>query len=218
VRRAHPGYALEPVDNHFLDGAVYPADDDTTYATSIGGVDVLCSRRLWFDHPSRLPEHLLELAAGRQILLHGMHSVVDWLAFAVWEDGALVRSLSLSPGHGIMENLGEPLEFERPYWAGERPVLPVPGWDDEEPYPLPFHPLEMGEDALRALFGFVLEGLAQPTDVNACHVPMYGFRATDPTGEEQAARAASAARIRRQTGPARYYWYVDGVLVETDLS
>ncbi|MGW3628080.1 DUF6928 family protein, partial [Streptomyces sp. NPDC000880] len=29
-----------------------------------------------------------------------MHSVVDWLAFAVWEDGRLIRSLSLSPDDG----------------------------------------------------------------------------------------------------------------------
>ncbi|MGW0085503.1 DUF6928 family protein [Streptomyces sp. NPDC003393] len=33
---------------------------------------------------------------------------------------------------------------------------------DEDPYPLPFHPLELGEDALRALCGFVLVAVAAP--------------------------------------------------------
>jgi hypothetical protein len=39
-------------------------------------------------------EHLIAAAAGRRVVLHAMHSVVDWLAFAVWEDGRLLRSLS----------------------------------------------------------------------------------------------------------------------------
>jgi hypothetical protein len=30
---------------------------------------------------------------------------------------------------------------------------------DEEAYPFPFHPLELGEAALRELFGYQLEGI-----------------------------------------------------------
>nr|WP_244282455.1 hypothetical protein [Micromonospora chersina] len=44
--------------------------------------------------------------------MHGMHSAVEWLGFAVWEDGELVRSLTLSPDAGIRENTGEPYDFE----------------------------------------------------------------------------------------------------------
>ncbi|WP_439145646.1 DUF6928 family protein [Streptomyces canus] len=33
-----------------------------------------------------------------------MHSVVGWFAFAAWGDGRLLRSLSLSPDSGIIEN------------------------------------------------------------------------------------------------------------------
>lgn len=124
-----------------------------------------------------LPQHFLEEAKGRRVVLHAMHSVVDWLAFAVWKDGALIRSLSLSPDGGIQENIGEPLDFEAPFWAGEHPVEVDPDWgEDQEPYPLPFHPLELGEEALRALFGFVLEGWPAPQDVAASEVPMHGFR------------------------------------------
>jgi hypothetical protein len=215
VHRVHPGYAVEYVDDSELGDAVYPPTD-LIYATSIGGVDVLCDQRFMIDSPSQLPGHLLDLAEGRNVILHAMHSVVDWLAFAVWENGALVRSLSLSPDGGIGENIGEPFEFERPYWAGEHPVVPVPGWPNQGPYPLPFHPLDLGEEALRALFGFILEGMPQPTDVDPYSVPMYGFRASDPTGEEQAAREALMAQALRQMGPPRRFRYVDGVLVEID--
>lgn len=64
--------------------------------------------------------------------------------------------------------------FELPYWAGEHPVEPWPD-EDDEPYPLPFHPLELGEDALRALFGFVQEGMPGPDDIDEHSVPMHGF-------------------------------------------
>ncbi|MDG6103769.1 hypothetical protein Daura_24375 [Dactylosporangium aurantiacum] len=102
------------------------------------------------------------------------HSVVDWLAFAVWDDGRLVRSLSLAPDHGVIEDLGDPL----PYWRGEHPVDPHP-----DPYPLPFHPLDLGERALVELFGFYAEGLlsgdAPEPPVDAWEVELPGFRWRD---------------------------------------
>jgi hypothetical protein len=70
-----------------------------------GAASPSCSS-IW-NLPSALPERLLSLSAGRRLIMHGMHSVTDWLAFAVWEDGKPIRSLSLSPGSGIMENTGE---------------------------------------------------------------------------------------------------------------
>jgi hypothetical protein len=215
VRRVHPGHVVEHVDDSELGDVVYPPTE-LIYVTSVGGVDIMCDQRFMIDFPSQLPRHLLDLAAGRTTILHAMHSVVDWFAFAVWENGALVRSLSLSPDEGIGENIGEPFEFERAYWAGEHPVMPTPGWPNQKPYPLPFHPLDLGEEALRALFGFIIEGTPLPTDIDPYSVPMYGFRASDPTGEEQAAREALMAQVRSQMGPPRHFTYVDGVLVEID--
>jgi hypothetical protein len=46
------------------------------------------------------------LGKGRRIIMHGTHSVEDWLAFAIREDGTLVRSLSPSPYSGFLENVG----------------------------------------------------------------------------------------------------------------
>lgn len=183
VRRVHPDHAVAPAaDGTLLDG-VYPPDD-MTYATVLAGAELFCDRRFMLDCPSELPVHLLEIGAGRRIIVHGMHSVVDWLGFAVWEDGELVRSLSLSPDGGVTENIGDPYDFELPFWAGEHPVEPVPGWDDG-PYPLPFHPLELGEEALRALFGFVIEGFLEPDDVAPEEVRLHGFRVTGVAGDRR---------------------------------
>ncbi|MGX7674322.1 DUF6928 family protein [Plantactinospora sp. DSM 117369] len=204
VRRAHPGYEVTRVGDGTLFDGLYPPDD-ITYATVLAGAELLCDRRLVLDRPSELPEHLRAAGAGRRIIMHGMHSVVDWLCFAVWEDGKLVRSLSLSPDGGIEENVGEPYDFELPFWAGEHPVEPMPGWPDRGPYPLPFHPLQLGEEALRALFGFVVEGRPDPDDIDAEAVSLHGFRVTDPTGREQAEREADHRRVRQMMGPPRLF-------------
>ena len=213
VRLVHPGYLVAPAGDGTLSDDIYPADD-LTYATVLPGAELICDRRLMLDRPSELPEHLAKASAGRRIIMHGMHSVVDWLGFAVWEDGRLVRSLSLSPGGGITENVGEPYEFEMPYWAGEHPVEPVPGWPGQEPYALPFHPLDLGEDALRALCGFTLEGRRQADDIDALRVHLHGFRVTDPSGEEQAAREAMYEHARGSMRLRRLRMRPDGSFEE----
>lgn len=218
VRSLHPGWLVDadgvsrPVDN--LLEATYPPED-VVYAASLPGVDILCDQRLMIDHPSLLPQRFLDAARGRTVVLHAMHSVVDWLAFAVWTDGALVRSLSISPDGGIQENIGEPLEFEAPFWAGAHPVERTPGWPNQDPYPLPFHPLDMGEEALRALFGFVVEGRSEPGDVDAFDIPVHGFRLVDPDGPTPEERKAQREALIAQSGPPRYFrMQPDGSMAE----
>lgn len=201
VRGMHPAYEVTPIGDGCLGEDIYPPDD-ISYATVLAGAELFCDRRLICDHPSQLPARLLRAGADRRIIMHGMHSASDWLCFAVWENGSLVRSLSVSPDGGIGENIGEPYDFERPYWAGERPVESTSSGD---PYPLPFHPLELGELALRELFGFILEGLADPGDVDPYEVPLHGFRVADPTGREQAEREAKLKQLLQQMGPPRRY-------------
>jgi hypothetical protein len=215
IGRVHPGHLAEPIDDGTLGDDTYPPDD-ITYAAVLDDVTILCDRRFMLDQPSQLPGHLIDLAGPRRIVLHAMHSVVDWVAFAVWDNGRLVRSLSLSPVNGIVENIGEPLDFELPYWAGEHPVEPIPGWPSEGPYPLPFHPLEFGEEALRALFGFVLEGTPRSGDVDPDGVLLHGYRVADPSGAEQAAREAAMEAALSAMGPPRMFRLgPDGSLVET---
>jgi hypothetical protein len=216
VRQVHPGYVVTPADGGMLLDCIDP-EDDLTYATALAGAELICDQRLVLDRPSELPEHLRKAGAGRRIIMHGMHSGVDWLAFAVWEDGVLVRSLSLWPGGGVQENLGEPYDFELPYWAGEHPVRPVPGWPNQGPYPLPFHLLELGEEALRALFGFAIEGSPHPDDIDASSVSLHGFQVTDPSGREQVAREAMSAEIDRTLGTPRLFaMRPDGAMQEID--
>jgi hypothetical protein len=216
MRRLYPGWEIEACEGSALYSGVYPLDG-TAYAASWPGVEIVCDRRVMIDTPSQLPRHLVAASAGRRLILHAMHSVVDWLAFAVWEDGRLIRSLSLSPDHGIIENIGEPLPFELPYWAGHRPadVIPWPG-EEAEPYALPFHPLELAEDALRELCGFVQEGMPEPGDVDTENIALHGFAVRDPEGpalteKEEIRKAVEAMR------PARFYTMgPDGVLIERD--
>jgi hypothetical protein len=129
-------------------------------------VSICCDQRFAVDHPSRLEPLALSVGAPT-VCIHAMHSAVDWFAFSVWQEGHLIRSLSLSPSEGIMEQSGSPLSFEASFWAGERPVRPS--------YPLPFHPLDLGQAALEALFGFVLEGPRRPNLVEPEQVRLLSY-------------------------------------------
>ncbi|MFK0284189.1 DUF6928 family protein [Streptomyces sp. NPDC090499] len=217
MRRLYPGWEIEECEGSTLWDGVYPPKG-TAYAASWPGVDVIGDQRVMIDLPSQLPEHLVAASAGRRLVLHAMHSVVDWLAFAVWEDGHLIRSLSLSPDSGIVENIGDPLPFEVPYWAGNRPADTV-SWPDEEeePYPLPFHPLELGEDALRALCGFIQEGLPEPDDVDADAIELLGFHTRDPHGPNPAEQEAALREAVEAMAPPRVYTLsADGSLIKRD--
>ncbi|MDQ0843614.1 hypothetical protein [Streptomyces sp. V1I6] len=217
MRRLYPGCDIEECEGSDLYEGVYPSEG-TACAASWPGVEIVCDRRVMIDSPSQLPEHLVAASAGRRLVLHAMHSVVDWLAFAVWEDGRLIRSLSLSPDDGIIENIGEPLSFELPYWAGQRPadIVPWPG-EEEEPYALPFHPLELGEDALRALCGFIQEGCPEPEDVDAENIELHGFLVRDPNGPDPAEKEAERKRATEAMGPPQFYTMgPDGLLIERD--
>jgi hypothetical protein len=218
LRRIYPDWRVDRLENaELIDDlweAVYPPED-VAYATCFPTLEIVCDRNVMVDHPSRLPQRYLDAALGRTVVLHAMHSGTDWLAFAVWKDGVLVRSLSLSPHGGILEDIGERLPFEAPYWAGERPVTPVPGWPSKGPYPLPFHPLALGEAALRALFGFAIEGRREPGDVDASALPVHAFNLTDPdspTLEER--RAQRTALIARMGPPRSMFLQPDGSWTE----
>nr|WP_042365845.1 hypothetical protein [Streptacidiphilus neutrinimicus] len=205
IARAYPGSDVEPAPGESLWDGTYPSDG-TCYAASFDGVAIVCDRRLMEHRPSLMPPHLLAAGGGDRVFFHVMHSVSDALTFAVWEGGVLVRSLSLSPDSGIVENIGAPYEFEASFWAGEHPVESYPWWgEDQPPYPLAFHPLELGEEALRAFAGFVLEGCLLPDDVDADAVPLHGFRVTDPDGPDpvrvraELEQRVAAMRLRSHT-------------------
>ena len=74
--------------------------------------------------------------------------------------------------------------------------------------------MELGEAALRALFGFILEGRRDPDDADPFGIHLHGFRVTDPSGREQAEREALQA-MARQMRLRRFTFGPDGALRET---
>lgn len=173
VARLYPVHRITQIADGTLFGQPNPPYHHV-YAGCFPGLAVVCTADAALDRPSQLHRRFLDQAAGRTVYLHAMHSVVDWFAYAIWaSEGRLRRALSLSPDSGILENAGTPLDFEGPFWAGKRPVETT-GFD-RRPYPLPFHPLELGEDALRALFGFNFEGLCRDDDPDLESIVLAGF-------------------------------------------
>jgi hypothetical protein len=69
---------------------------------------------------------------------------------------------------------------------------------------------------MRFLFGFALEGRPEPGDVDAGQIVMLGYRVTDPTGAEQAARQVASGEFLVRARRRRYRVGPDGSLVEID--
>ena len=186
VLKRHPpldrGATLKLASSLFPKGKLEPiGDGDLSYTCPRGneihagcfpGVSIVAAKEFGIDYPSRLPERFISAGGGSTVYLHAMHSVVDWFAYAKWTNGRLVRSLSVSPDSGVMEDIGEKLPFEAPFWAGQQPATE----DAEDEYPLPFHPLELGEAAMKELFGYQLEGFIDPTLLEPESIPLVKYK------------------------------------------
>ena len=149
-------------------------EGNEVHAGCFPGVSVIAAGEFGIDHPSKLPAAYLEAGGSGMTHLHAMNSVVDWFAFAIWNDGKLQRSLSLSPDSGIIEDIGARLPFEGPYWDGKHPVSDSP--EDSADYPFPFHPLDFGEAALIELFGYRIEGRQAADIPDPENIPLIRFR------------------------------------------
>lgn len=99
--------------------------DDEVHIGCFQGVSILAAKEFRIEYPSKLPVPFISPGHSRTIYLHAMHSVVDWFACAQWIDGKLVRSLSLSPESGILEDIGQRLPFEEQFWSGQhqQPIM-----------------------------------------------------------------------------------------------
>lgn len=161
-----PKETLTPMEDGDLSYTCPP--DDELHIGCFPGVSIIAAAEFGIDRPSELPPAFVAGAAGGAVYLHAMHSVVDWFAYAHWQDGTLVRSLSLAPDNGILEDLGRRLPFEEPFWAGQYPATENP----KEDYPFPFHPLELGEAALKAFFGYQLEGWIDKSLIEPDSIPL----------------------------------------------
>lgn len=176
AKKLFPQHELMPLADGTLSFACPP--DDEVMVACFPGIAVVAAAEFGIDYPSKLPKQYLDPGAHGMVYLHAMHSVVDWFAFAVWKGGSLQRALSLSPDNGIMENVGSKLAFELAYWEGNHPA--VDPEDEEDTYPFPFHPLDLGEAALANLFGYVLEGEINPNLLDPEQLPLMRFKKSKP--------------------------------------
>ncbi|MFB7619814.1 hypothetical protein ACFC1F_36840, partial [Kitasatospora sp. NPDC056181] len=62
----------------------------------------------------------------------------------------------------------------------------------------------MGEDALRALCGSVVEGRPDPGDVDADAIGLHGFLVRDPAARDPAVKEAALRAAVAAMGPAAY--------------
>jgi hypothetical protein len=172
AKRLFPSEKLEPMPDGDLSFTCPP--DDEICIGCFPGLTIVAAKEFGIDYPSRLTPRFLESAGSGTVYFHAMHSAVDWFAYAVWENGTLKRSLSLSPDSGILEDIGPRRSFEEPYWSGGHPATDPEDGEDE--YPFPFHPLELGEGALLDLFGYQLEGFIDPNNLQPEEISLMRFR------------------------------------------
>jgi hypothetical protein len=146
--------------------------DDEVHIGCFPGVSIVAAKEFGIDYPSNLPQPFLAAGEGEIVFLHAMHSVFDWFAYAHWINGSLVRSLSLSSDSGIVEDIGQRLPFEEPFWSGQHPAADNAEDDD----PLPVHPLDLGEAALKEFFGYQLEGFIDPVLLEPESIPLLKYK------------------------------------------
>lgn len=147
--------------------------DDEIVVGCFPGLSIIAATEFGIDAPSKLPPAFVDAMPSHSVYFLAMHSVVDWFAYAIWRGKTLQRSLSLSPDSGVIEDIGSKESFEEPFWAGKVPAFD-PGDEDDE-YPFNFHPLELGEAALLALFGYQIEG-AGPPEVSPEKITLMRFK------------------------------------------
>ena len=167
-----PNETLIELDDDSLEWTCPP--DNEIRIGCYPGVSIIAAKEFGNDYPSKTMPRFIEAGRSGNVTVHAMHSVVDWFAFAHWENGMLIRALSLSPDSGVIEDIGERLDFEQPYWSGQYPAVDED--DENDDYPLPFHPLDLGEAALKNFFGYQLEGAIDDSMLDPETIPLMSFQ------------------------------------------
>ncbi|WP_245649710.1 DUF6928 family protein [Nocardia shimofusensis] len=212
-------YEIVPKMVGTLAGCAGP-DDDEIYIGCYPGLTVVCSRQVRLPDPTTLPELLIRPLASEHTYLVSFDASMGWGSFAHWERGEFRRGFS-SSRMKILADAGLPLVWERPFWAGERPVL----WRaDELPDPqcLPFDPPDFADEANSEWLGFqyrapLVADALLPRDIAVCGftlspkdppvespepAPDPRDRALGPRGRVLATRARAVGAAREQTiGP-----------------
>lgn len=170
AERLFPDAILAQMENGRL-GELCPEANEILVG-SYGALRIVAHKELVKERPSTIDDRWVDPAFGRFAYVHLIHSVVDWFAFGLWRDGRLIRSLSVAPDGDVSEDIGDPLGFEAPFWDGKHPVTAEV---DDQPYPLPFHPLEMAEESMLQRFGFQFERIKKDWICDPYEIPIAAY-------------------------------------------
>lgn len=162
-----PRSRYESLGQGTLEQDGFPNRGDINVGTFERGT-VVATRDAMLFNPTKLSTRYLKAPPSRDVILLAQQSVYDMFAFGHWIDGQLRRSISVNPVGKVWESIGDPEAFEDPFWTRERPV----GSD----YPLPFHPLDMAEAAIRTYLGIYVEGQPAPGLVGPDRIQLELFR------------------------------------------
>ncbi|MDF0529820.1 hypothetical protein P0W64_09535 [Tsukamurella sp. 8F] len=155
------------------------------YVGAYGGLTVVSHADLSTAKPSELDGSWRELVHAKHVFLLSTQPDRSVGAFAHWVGDDLKRSFSAHPVD-IIEDIGLPEVFERPFWAGEHPLAYAPGVEPD-PRALPFHPMEFAEQANRQWLGFRYTYPLDITDLDPARIPVLEFRLPgdeDAVGDE----------------------------------
>lgn len=173
AKKLLPGVALQEKEDGSLD-LLNPGKREI-FVGVYGDLKIIAHEDFSGEFPSRIGKHWHSAELGSTTYVHATHSVVDWCAFGLWNEGTLVRALSVSPDGGVREDIGNKLLFETPFWDGSSAL------EDDEDYPLPFHPLELSAAALLAILGFQFEGHPDDWVCDPMEIPIMKFEISKNT-------------------------------------
>ncbi|KAF0961926.1 DUF6928 family protein [Rhodococcus sp. T7] len=186
--RLYPDLAATPTGPVPLAEAARLDAAGTVHIGSYAGVTVVCGPDLVVPRPSTLPGTRIRPTESAKTYYVASKPDIAWGSFAMWEDGHLIRAFSATPVH-IHEDLGIPLVWERPFWAGDFPLEHPPGVLPD-PQSLPFHPQQFAEGANREWLNFRYTGAPEGTEIDPKKITVHGF-AVHPPGEGPVAEAAA---------------------------
>lgn len=186
---------LLPFGTASLPEAAADPDPDTVYVGWFGGLTVLCWAELGRIPVEQLPElvpAITEVPAATVLIADPAGSLGS---FARWERGELRREFTATPVQ-IVADTGLPFLFEGPFWSGEHPLHYAPGVP-VDPLALPFHPLELAEEANRSWLGFRFTHPLSEADLDPASITVsrFGIRPPgyQPTAEEVNSHRPAAA-------------------------
>ncbi|AOW93367.1 hypothetical protein BFN03_13840 [Rhodococcus sp. WMMA185] len=208
--RLFPTMESTPTGSVPLSEAATLGATGTVHIGCFPGISVVCGIDLAVPRPSTLPETHIRPTGSAKTYYVASKPDISWGSFAMWDEGILTRSFSATPVH-IHEDLGVPLVWEKPFWAGDFPMQHPPEVLPD-PQSLPFHPQHFAEGANQAWLGFTYAGSSEDTLVDPDSITVLGFVVHHPgvSPETETVGAttngSSPAHDTRKRAPLRRYF------------